>query len=704
MTIKDRGPNQTDARFRIEGQVQFEEQDGKEEDLGVKVLVADRFGEPLGDADVDSEGRFSVALRLAKPTDVQLFIGPGLNAADVRQTSSFSQRYSIKDWVATENGAVIRATPVVPQSLWWPWRPVRICVTGHVRKIDDHEGQVDICPVPFVKIEIFDVDREGCFWPPIRNWWDVLIDRPVIRIPDLLKPRRFPVKPFPVPDPAPDLRLDLGTPGRMASLNPQPLPPRAGSLTSFSDVDRHAVNAVPAPVAFEAVQRVGEARLLDTSIASRLDRLTLTSTVAPWLILPRCFYSRELLCETYTDCDGYFRCCFRWWPIHFRNGRLRFDSRPDIIVRLTQIINGVQTVIYMDPYTSTRWNVTNTHLDLYLDNEDVRCGQGCKPPPTGTPVFFTRIGHDEVYQINQASGLYSDTVLSQMAYGRGLHLFALFGDALASGAPARYYRLSYKKQGQADSAFKFVDADLSDTRVDKSTYLSSDHKLGPYPVNGTNALYEVRNRTAYYWYNPDWIGYWNTVPVEAGSDTYVLRLELFDENGVYLDSASGQVDYRDGTVAPPATLPAVADHCDLVITIDNQPAELDLDIPAVLNDCGVIPWQPALALNFNVSVTQPSNRLYTWALDYTKGVSPTVTSLLPSPAFSNSGALSPVNTSVSGAPLLAGLSSTCAFAVKLSAYAHIRNGYGLVYYSEIIIALAIEKCVPCPECGPIAIL
>jgi len=63
------------------------------------------------------------------------------------------------------------------------------------------------------------------------------------------------------------------------------------------------------------------------------DRLTLTSKVAPWLIFPRCFYSRELVCETYTDCDGYFRCCFRWWPIHFRNGQLRFDSRLDIIIR-----------------------------------------------------------------------------------------------------------------------------------------------------------------------------------------------------------------------------------------------------------------------------------------------------------------------------------------------------------------------------------
>ena len=177
---------------------------------------------------------------------------------------------------------------------------------------------------------------------------------------------------------------------------------------------------------------------------------------------------------------------------------------------------------------------------------------------------------------------------------------------------------------------------------------------------------------------------------------YVLRLELFDENGVYLNTASGLVDYRNGTVTPPALLPAMTDHCDLVITLDNKPAVVNLDIPAVLNECGVIPWSPTLTLNFNVSATQENSRLHSWALQYTKGVNPAVTVLASN--SSSSGALSPANPTVSGAPLLAGLTSTCAFALKLYAWAHIRNGYGFVYYTEQIKAIAIEKCAPCPEC------
>ena len=701
MAIKNAGATQPRKEFRIEGNILLQDCDGKQEDLGIKVVAVDRLGELLGEGDLDSEGGFSLAVRLSQPADVQLLVGPGPDAASVRQSSAYMQHFGAEDWAAEKNGFVIRPKFSIAPSIWWPWRPVRICVTGHVRKVAAHEGLTQICPVPFVKVEIFDVDREGCWWPPIRHWWDTLLDRPVVRVPDLLQARPFPPKPFPGPDPAPDLRLDplmasgRGAPGAEVSLNPQPLPPReamARGLVNPGEI--HGFNPRPDPPAFAAVSRVGEARLMDAGIASRLDRLTLTSKVAPWQIFPRCFYSKQLVCKTYTDCDGYFRCCFRWWPIHFRNGRLRFDARPDIIVRVTQIINGVPTVIYLDPYTSTRWNVTNAHIDLYLDNEEVRCGQGCNPPPEGTPVFFTRIGNDEVYQIDQTTGLYADASLSKMAYGGNLLVFGQFGDALASGAPARYYRLSYAKQGSAD--FKFIDADLHDTRVDKFTLLATDHPLGPQTVNGTTTLYEVRNRNAYYWYNPDWIGSWWTPPVEADTGTYLLRLEVFDENGVYLNTASGQVDYRDGTVTPPAVLPQMLDHCDLVITLDNKPAVVDLTIPAVLNECGVIPWSPGLTLDFNVAVTQENGRLFTWGLQYTKGVNPAVTVLASN--TSNAGTLSPVSTTVSGAPLLAGLTSTCAFALKLYAWAHIRNGYGFVYYTEQIKAIAIEKCAPCPQC------
>jgi hypothetical protein len=669
--------------FRVEGHVDLEGTEGLPQDMKLKAYVFDRAGQTIGTADLDAKGNFIVPVETTQPMDVQVVIGPEGEPQTIRKSAAFSQSYSAKDWKGEEGRFQLRPEMLLPRdilSLWWPtW----ICVTGHVRKKFQRDGVEQTCPVPFVKVEIFDVDREDCWWLYLRRWWDVLIDKPVFRIPDLLKERPFP-KPFPWPEPGPDpspietvSRLGTGIEAR--ALNPQPLPPE------------------PPPAGLMSLNtaRLGSAAMSGAGFASRLDKLTLTSRIEPWLIFPWCFYSRQLVCETTTDNCGYFRCCFRWWPFHLRRGRFRFDARPDIIIKVTQVINGVESVIYMDPYTSTRWNVTSTHVDLYVDNEDVQCGS-CddQARPAGTAVFFTRIGNDEVYKIDQSDGTYATPGFPptrNMAYGDWLRVFAQFGDTLSRaqaipGAVAPYYyRLSYIKGGAAP---KPIITDLGDTRVNKFTLFSESHALGPYTINGVPALYEIRDFANYYWYNPDWIGYWDTLATEDDSGTYTLRLEVFDANGTKLTST--KVDYRDGTVAPPAVLPPMLDQCDMRITLDNKPPVVNLSIPAVINDCGVVPWASAPGLSFDVNVTQENGRLHSWQLEYTKGV-------LPGPIWlasgsSNNGAPATVNSNVSGAPLLVGLTTTCAFAVKLYAYAHVRNGYGLIYYREKIKAIAIEKC------------
>lgn len=694
--------------FFIEGQIQREQPECQPGELKLAAYVFDKVGNFLGSDELDSKGNYRVTVKLTRPADVELVVGPAGDEEQIRQSSAYKQKFAANEWKSEGAQFRLQHNALLPVDIWRPWWPLRICVSGHVRKITSHDGVSHICPVPYVKVEIFDVDREFCWWPWLRKWWDMLLDRPVIRIPELLKERPFPPQPFPGPDPAPDLnirevagiRAGIGvSPGVEAGLNPQPLPPRMETEVFTSAIPSVTPN-LQLSMLQPAYTRVGEARLMDQTIASRLEKLTLTSKIPPWIIFPYCFYSKVEVCETTTDCQGYFNCCFNWWPFHFRRGRLRFDSRPDIIVKVTQIINGVPTVIYMDPYTSTRWNVTNAHIDLFLDNEEVICGNGnCYDPPAGSPVFFTRIGDDEVYKISQTTGLYNEAPLSSVAYGGALLIYGQFGDGLSSGAPVRYYRLSYARQGSSE--FTPITAALGDTRVAKSTLFSESHTLGPKTVNGVPALYEVRNFSDYYWYNPDWIGTWYSWLAEEDAGTYILRLEVFDQNGVKLTTAMG-VDYRDGTVTPPAVLPPMLDRCDLVITLDNKPPVVDLQIPAVLNECGVIPWTPALSLDFQVQVSQENNRLHSWGLYYTKGVNPAVHYLAG--GNSNNGLPGSINQTVSGgtaapAPgtgMLAGLDSTCAFALKLYAYAHIRDGRNFIYYREQIKAIAIEKCPPCP--------
>ena len=687
--------------FRIEGQIEREKPDTQPGELKLAVYAFDKAGALLGTAAVNDKGGYALTVRLTRPADVDVVVGPADMAEQVRVSSAFRKSFAASEWAAESGQHRLRFSTVLPVAVWLPWWPVRICVSGHVRKIDDHDGVTSFCPVPYVKVEIFDVDREFCLWPRLRKWWPWLLDRPVVRVPDLLKEPPVPPLPFPGPDPVPELNLAAmaglrGGTSQLAriAINPQPLPPRAGSAAFSNPAVSVELNPQPEPpspiTSLADVTRVGEARLMDSSIAARLDKLTLTSRIAPWLIYPRCFYSRVEVCQTTTDCNGYFNCCFNWWPFHFRFGRLRFDARPDIIIKVTQTVDGVPTVIYLDPYTSTRWNVTNTHIDLFLDEPGVICGPGCGgDQPEGTTVFFTRVGNDYVYDINQTSGTYHGGGYSNVAYGYGLNIQAAMGKGLTEAADPYYYRLSIGAgRGAGAGPFAPITSALADTRVDKVTLMSESHTLGPQVVNGQPALYEIRNTANYYWYWPDLVGSWFTPTDVPDEGLYTVRLEVFDKNGVKLSSAT--VDYRDGTVAPPAVLPPMPDHCDLVLQVDNVAPSLTLDVPKAGSECGVVQFAD-VPFDVNISATQSNGRLESWNLNYVKGLAGSETNMDGESSLAGLLPL-PRNKTDSSTPFTAGLTTTCAFSLILDAWSHIRNGYGHVYYQRLVKAVAVEKC------------
>lgn len=672
------------GRFYIEGRILRDQAECQPGGPRLMAYVFDRAGTLLGSDALDDAGKYRVAVRLSKPADVSLLVGPADMPDQIRRSSAYQVDFAARDWVQEKERFFVRFDTTLAPEIWRPWFPWRLCVTGHVRKLEVRDGATDICPVPFVKVEVFDVDREFCLWPPLRNWWDSLLDRPVVRLPDLLRDPPFPPRPFPGPDPAPELVLE---PLRGA----QRMLPAMTSQQVRASLETEALSAA----ARGEVTRVGEARLMDSTIAARLDRLTVTSRIAPWLLFPRCFYSRALVCEATTDCDGFFSCCFNWWPFHFRNGRLRFDTRPDIIVRVTQVINGVATVIYMDPYTSTRWNQANAHIDLFLDDEEVQCGPGCHPQPVGTTVFFTRVGNDEVFNIEQAGGTFHGAGYSNVAYGGNLYLQAAMGTALTESADAHYYRLSVGPgTGPMAGPFKPLTTSLSDTRVDKATLTSHTHALGPQVVNGQAALYEVRNTADYYWYWPDLVGLWRTIEDVPDEGLYTVRLELFDKNGVKLTSAA--VDYRDGTVAPPGPLPPMADRCDLVLQVDNVAPSLTLAVPAASTDCGVVKAVDA-PFEIKPTATQENGRLHSWSLSYVKGLAGPQTVMISESGLAG---LSPLprplaGTVITSAAFTTGLTTTCAFALVMNAWSHVRNGYGFVYHTSMTRAVAVENCPPC---------
>lgn len=169
---------------------------------------------------------------------------------------------------------------------------------------------------------------------------------------------------------------------------------------------------------------------------------------------------------------------------------------------------------------------------------------------------------------------------------------------------------------------------------------------------------------------------------------YTVRLEIFDKNGVKLTSTD--VDYRDGTVAPPGPLPAMMDHCDLVLQIDNVAPSITLNVPKAGNACGVVKFAD-VPFNIETSVTHENGRLYWWRLNYVKGLSSSETTM---DSESSTAGLSPLprNKTNSSAPFTTGLTTTCAFSLIVDARSHIRNGYGWVYYKRLVKPVAVEKC------------
>ncbi len=662
--------------FVLRGEVSLEGQDQFPSDLDLSAYAYDDKGALLAKAPVVKGGIFKIEVSPAYLSAVEVLIAPTLDAQEVQRGYHFREFISPAVIAKLEGNRVIELKPFIPDSIWHLFRPRTICVTGRITKHPENK------PVPFVKVEIFDVDRRDC-------WWDLLrphlpdLERfrpPVIALSRLLQRKPFP---FP-PDPGPlrDLVRNpiaaarLASPGALQGFKPQPDPPRVRLSAEAS------------------LESLAEVSLMQ--IPESVRDLTITSLHAPWLVFPGCFYRRELVCETTTDCDGYYTCCFRWYPFHYRHGRFSFDYRPDLIMRITQIIDGVETVVYADPYSSTRWNVSDyATIDLALDDPRVIPGDGCAPEPPDTPdVYFLTIGADSVSDISKTTGLYNSLSYANVPYGSALEIFAEFGAPLRSSPTPFYYRLSYSLDGVNFTPITTPLSDVQHIPTSGGSSIGVSTYLGPQVVGTTQALYQMRSMLP--WNRPTHIGTWGT-PAAPGK--YTLRLEVFDSAGAKVTSSAAILTYYDAQVPLGTVKPVSIDQCDLMITIDNSPLDLEITTPTT-DPCGFIPWNrtttPVLSLTFGLSVQHPNNRIFDWSFNYVKGANPTEHTIT---SANNPGAPLPnVNTTTTvtsnpapgASTMIAGLTSSCAYAVILRARPYVRNGYGFFSAVSETEALAID--------------
>jgi hypothetical protein len=375
----------------------------------------------------------------------------------------------------------------------------------------------------------------------------------------------------------------------------------------------------------------------------------------------------------------------------------------------------------MDPYTSTRWNETNADINPYLDDEDVICGPGCIPDSglEDSQASISQIGSDPVWMINQADGMYAAPPTGNAAYGGSLYIRGDFSLNLKTDSPKRYYRLSYAKMTPSgttppDSAFIPIRTPLSALRATPLGTFES-YLLGPQPGGTPVAgLYEVQD-TAHWWITlyPWWstpggivLGIWETSQFEGDEGTYILRMEMFDDSGNKMAAVQFPDHGGNGTATDPDPVPIRTDHLDLKIHIDNKPLTFQLTTPAT-NECGVIKLSdlqtlPTPKLKFHVHAEQENGRVHRWRLEYTKGTSASRNLLgVGEVTYDNGNGQTPVDVDVNGDNLLVE-PSTCAFALMLHAWSHVRGNWGFMYYGEKVYAIAIEKCPPCTEVNRVA--
>ena len=125
---------------------------------------------------------------------------------------------------------------------------------------------------------------------------------------------------------------------------------------------------------------------------------------------------------------------------------------------------------------------------------------------------------------------------------------------------------------------------------------------------------------------------------------------------------------------------------------------MELSIPGEINSNGVIPMTHGLSLDFQLHIKQENARLRSWGLYYTRGTSPTIHELAS--GFSNNGLPGNIDQTIRGGTLipqpgtgmLANLNNnTCAYALKLWATSHVRDGRHFIYYREQIKVFVVEK-------------
>ena len=692
-----------------------------------RAYLFDHRGALVESHPVGAEVRFS----LADERRHRLVVGPDLPvtgrshatlAADLAKARAVS-----RDITPGHGAASIELD--VPPSVYICWWKTCIYVHGSVRK---QTGPGSYAPICDGIVEIFQVDL-GCTLDNLASftdapvWYSLLVDVLGGLERDVLQER---IRLIPgLPDPPPELFHETRV-----------LQPGTGQISRQSDTrGLSAPAAAPPPIGATTARNAAAQKSSIADVAGALRVLPQAArkdvviankaVLAPFLcwLIPDSAFCWQKLGEATLQSDGTFSAeiCF-WCPEDF----------PDLYFEVVQTVDGLAREI-SDPQIacSTYYDYDGTQ-DVVITVDDpvaVACNDP-EPPPIDTGEYYvwpTAIGNQDLRGINgleAPAGGPPQGRLGSVPWGGTLALQMEFDPRLRSDGIARYYRWSYKFDG--DGGFTPVNAPVNHRyktvtspplQIHLHTVNLGPHTVGtehnlfdvpePYPGDGWVNINDPWDRPFAYFDSTDNhlspFTYSDALPRRSGMCT--LMLELFDASGALVPCANngvggsfefvlpdlaGTPDDYTSVLGPANITPSgqlvyrlLVDNNDTFASIDSVSASGNLADP-----CGILHYSDAsddVAISYHA--THPNDYL-TWALRVYRGSSGQVAATTGS-ASAVPGS-PPMDPFTNAASTLLGGCTNAAFAVNLWTWASATDGYGTQTQYDRFTSLAFALLTP----------
>ena len=580
----------TKKTFTISGTIKIEDtvQDREKVVMSVSARVGRRT---IASSPVSKNGKYMLKFergqRLA-PAMMELVVGPPINESRLTRTNTKLIPILGKEWRVEGNNFSIEKDVELGHDLVICLLPREIKICGIVCKniAIDGSDETRCCPVPYAKVEIYDVDS---LLLKLESPYKSRIAKEIIKTP---------IK----------RTMDMGKPAFVGNVNTLAAP--FAQELGFSN---------------EAIYFEHEFGQIE--IAKQYEHVPL--------------WSKHLLGEAYTDPCGEFCLTFTWYP-----GCFHPDISPDLLFKVSQTFNSgsgpVTTTIYAEGYSDTRWDVPDYHWVKLDVNKDVfvACNPDCHPL-LDRRALFLGVGNQELYNHieqgddpSRACGFVYNGSFIKSPFGSSLDIKGAFGSKVEEMGE-RWYRISYAqvddcsvKPADVDStAWTSIKDPLNDTKYYWDSGTGMLHyetvALGPHSLAGHPAteFYQIRNtqdETGHdlYWQNQNIIARWKTAQEISpwlgiiADGLYLLKIEVFDESG---SPASDVLIGDDG-----------GNFAHMFMQINNKKPVVS--IKEVYNggtlinmECGSFEHAIGEQVKFLVDAYQPDNHLRYWQMTYQIG-------------------------------------------------------------------------------------